>query len=151
MGSAVLLAFQVPARNVAEDVQPDGRVAPNLDLRLGGSKRVEGLIEEIANDACRGLIASGADVVDGQVVIHAQVALDEACNLPVVRGAVEALEDEDVASTGGATVAFAAALMVWVRQCGANRVTEGRGVARLGRTDAVGQTSFFHAASCATA
>ena len=151
MRAAVLLAFQMKARNVAKDVQPDGRVAPNLDLRLGRPKRVECLIEEVADDACLGLVAGSADVVDGQVVIHAQVALDEACHLPIMGGAVKALEDENVAATGRATVAFAAALMVWVRQSGANRVTEGRGVARLGRTDAVGQTSFFHAASCATA
>jgi hypothetical protein len=104
-------------------LQPGRRVAADFDLRFDGSKRVEGLVEQIAYDACLGLVAGRADVVDGQVVVDAQVALDETGHLPVVAGAVEALEDQDVAAAGRAAVALASALVVWMSEGGADGVT----------------------------
>ena len=151
MRPAVLLAFQIKARDVAKNIEPGCRVAADLDLRLDRPIRVEGLLEEVAHDACLGRVARSADVVDGEVVIHAHVALDEAGHLPVVGGAVEMLEDQDVAATCSSAVALAAALVVWMRQRGADGLTQSHGVARLGRADAICQTSFFHAAPCRTA
>jgi hypothetical protein len=148
---SVLFALEVKARNVAKDVEPDGRVATDLDLRLDRSKRVERLIQQIAHDAGLGLLARGADVVDGQVVVHPQVALDESGDLPLVGGAIESLEDEDVAAAGGAAIAFAAALLIGVGQSCADSVAQGRGVIRIGGADAVRQTSLFHGASRRTA
>ena len=151
MRPSVLFAFEVKTRNVAKDVEPDTRVTADLDLRLDRSKRVECLVEQVAHDAGLRLVARGADVVDGQVVVHPQVTLDESGDLPIVAGAIEALEDEDVAAASGAAVAFAAALLVGVRQGGADGVAERRGVIRIGGADAVRQTSLFHGPSRRTA
>jgi hypothetical protein len=121
--SAILLALEVEARNVAKDFEPRGRVTPNLDLRLDGSKRVERLLEQIAHDACLGFVAGRANIVDRQVIVNPQVALDKAGDLPIVVGAVEALEDENVAAAGSAAVTLAATLMVRMREGAADSIT----------------------------
>jgi hypothetical protein len=136
------------AWNAAEDLEPGGRVAADLDLRLHWSVRVEGLVEQIAHHAGLRNVASRANVVDRQVVVHAQVALDEASHLPVVVGAVEAFEDEDVAAAGGTSIAFAVALVVGMSEGRPDGVPQCRGVTCLGSPDTVRQTSFFHAAPC---
>ena len=79
------------------------------------------------------------------------MALDKTRNVPVLRGAIVPLEDEDVAARGGAAVAFTAALVVGMGQGGTDGVAQGRGIAGLGGADAVGQPSFFHSASRRTA
>jgi hypothetical protein len=116
MWSAVLLAFQMETWDIAEDVQPGGRVATDLDLRLDGPKRVECLVEQVAHHADLWLVAAGADVVDRQIVIDTQVALDEASHVPVMRRAIETLEDEDVTAAGRAAVALAVPLLIGVSQ-----------------------------------
>jgi hypothetical protein len=121
--STVFLALEMETWDAPKYLQPDCRVTTDLDLRFDGSIRVEGLIEQIAYDACLGLVAGRADVVDGQVVVDTHVALDETGHLPVVAGAVEALEDQDVAAAGGAAIALASALVVWMREGGADGVT----------------------------
>jgi hypothetical protein len=136
------------ARDAAKDVQPRRRVAANFDLRLGWTKRIEGLVQQIAHHARLGNVASRADIVDRQVVVDAQVALDEASHLPVVAGAVEAFEDQDVAAAGGTPIAFAVALIIRMSEGGPNGVAQCRGVTCLGSPDTVRQTSFFHAAPC---
>jgi hypothetical protein len=151
MGSAVLLTFEVEARNVAEDVEPGGRVATNLDLRLDGPKRVERLVEQIAHNAGLWRVARRTHIVDRQVIVNPKMALDKAGHLPLLRGPVEALEHQDVAAAGGAAIAFATPLPIGMGERSVDSVTQGRGVARLSRTDAVGQTSFFHGAPCRTA
>jgi len=148
---AVLLAFEVEPGDIAEDVQPGGRVASDLDLRLHRSKRIEGLIEQVAHRTRLWHITSGTNVADRQIVIHAHVALDEASHLPIVGGAVIALEDQDVAAAGGTAVALASALVVGMRQCRANPFAQRRGVLLPCGSDAVRQTSFFHGAPCRTA
>jgi hypothetical protein len=62
---AVLLAFEIEARDVAEDLEPGRRVASNLDLRLAGPKRIEGLVEQIAHHARLRLVTCRADIVNG--------------------------------------------------------------------------------------
>jgi hypothetical protein len=148
---AIFFAFEVEAGNVAEDVHPDAGVTSNLDLRFDGPKRIDRLVEQIAHDAVLWLVAGGADVADRQVVVHAHVALDKTSDLPVVGGAIVALQNEEVAAAGGALIAFPSPLMVGVSQSGADRVAEPRCIAGLGSADAVGQTSFFHGASLRTA
>jgi hypothetical protein len=44
------------------------------------------------------------------------MALDKSGDLPIVVGAIEALEDEDVAAAGGAAVTLAPTLMVRMRE-----------------------------------
>jgi hypothetical protein len=151
MRAAVFLAFEVEARDIAKDVQPDRRIATNLDLRLDRTKRVERLIEQVAHHAGRWLIAGRADIAYRQVVVDAHVALDKTSHLPVLGSAVIAFEDEDVAAAGSATVALAAALAAWMGEGRANSIPKRSGVAGLGGADAIGQTSFFHSASCRTA
>lgn len=151
MGSTVLFALQVETWDAAEDLQPRGRVATDLDLRLHWSKRVEGLIEQVTHHASLRSVAGRADVVNRQVVINPHVALDEASDLPALAGAVEAFEHQNVAAAGRAAIALAAALLVWVRQAGTDGIPQRRGVIRLGRADTVCQTSLFHAAPCRTA
>jgi hypothetical protein len=146
--SAVLLAFEIEARNAAKDLQPQCRVAADLNLRLDWSERVEGLVEQVAHHAGLGCLTCGADVMDRQVVVHAHVALDEASHLPRLIWTIEMLQQEDVTAAGGPAVAFAMALIVWVREGGADGVTKRRGVTRLGRPDTVRQTFFSHAAPC---
>ena len=114
--ATILLALEVEARDAAEDIEPGGGVASNLDLRLDGPERVECLVEQVAHDAGLRLVAGGADVANRQVVVDAHVALDETGHLPVMRGAIEALEDEDVTAAGGAAIALAAALVIGMRQ-----------------------------------
>jgi hypothetical protein len=109
------------------------------------------LIEQIAHDTSLWSIPRGADIVDRKIVVHAHVALDEASHLPVMIGAVEPFEDEDVAAAGRTAIALAAALLIWMRQCGTDGITQRRGVSCLGGTDAVRETSLFHAAPCRTA
>jgi hypothetical protein len=113
---AVLLAFEIEARDSLEDLQPGVRITANLDLRLQRSKRVERLIEQVAHDAGLWLIASCANVTDGQVVVHAQVTLDETRDLPLLGRAVVALQDKDVAAGSGPAVALAATLVVGMSQ-----------------------------------
>ena len=62
--ATVLFALQIEARNVAKDVEPGCRVAADLDLRLVRTKRVEGLIEQIADHARLRLVASRPHIVD---------------------------------------------------------------------------------------
>jgi hypothetical protein len=114
--TAVLLAFEVEARDGLENFEPGISIAADLDLRLDRSERVERLIEQVAHDAGLWLISSRADVTDGQIIVHTHVALDETSHVPVLGGAIVALQNEDVAARRGAAVAFAAALMVGVRE-----------------------------------
>jgi hypothetical protein len=79
------------------------------------------------------------------------VALDKTRDVPVLGSAIVAFEDEDVAAGGGTVVAFAAALVVGMRQGGADGIAQGFRVFGLGGADAVGQPSFFHCASRRTA
>jgi hypothetical protein len=137
--------------DVAENIQPGRRVAADLDLRLDWPKRVECLVEQVAHNASLRLVASRADVVDRQIVINTQVTLDKPGHLPVVRRPVKAFQHENVTPVGRTTVAFTAPLLIGVCQRGADSIAQGRGVACLGSTDAVCQTSFFHAALCRTA
>ena len=139
------------AWNAAEDLQPGSRVATDLDLGLDRTERVEGLLEQIAHNPRLGRIPGGADVVDRQIVVHAHVALDETRHIPLLVRAVEPLEDEDVAAAGRAAVGLPVALPIRMRQCDADGVAQSRGVSCFGRTDAVRETSFFHAAPCRTA
>jgi hypothetical protein len=151
MRAAIFLAFEVEAWDIAKDVQPDCRITTNLDLRLNRTKRVERLIEQVAHDAGRWLIAGRADIAYRKVVVDAHVALDKTGHLPVLGSAVIAFEDEDIAAAGCATVTLAPALVVWMGEGRANGIPKRRSVAGLGGADAIGQTSFFHSASCRTA
>jgi hypothetical protein len=114
--AAVLLALEIKAGNALEQLQPDSRVAPDLDLRLDRSEGIEGLIQQVAHDAGLWLITGRAHVADRQIVVHAHVTLDETRHLPVVGGTVVALEHEDVAPSGSAAVALAFALVIGVRE-----------------------------------
>jgi hypothetical protein len=151
MRAAVVLALQIKARNAAEDLEPGRRVAADLDLRFDRSERVERLVQQVAHDAGLWLIARGAHVADRQVVVDAHVALDKAGDLPVVRLAIVALEDEDVATAGGASVALAPARVVGVGERAADGVTQRFAVGGFSSSNAVCETAFFHAASCRTA
>jgi hypothetical protein len=135
------------AGNGAEDVQPRVCVAAHLDLRFDRPKGVEGLVEQIPHDACLGLVAGGADISNRQVVVHAHVAFDEAGDLPIMSCAIVALEDEDVATAGGAAITLAVALLLRVGEGRTDGITQRRRIAGLGGTNAVRQTGFFHCAS----
>jgi hypothetical protein len=128
-----------------KDFEPCTGITPNLDLRFDGSKRVEGLIEQVAHHANLRPVTGRPDVVDGQSVVDAQVTLDETGHLPVVQRTVEAFQDEDVTPAGGATIAFAAALLIWMCQGRGDRIAQPDRVTRLGGADAIRQPSFFHA------
>ena len=117
-------------------------------MRLDGPERVERLVQQIAHDAGLGRVARGANVVDRQIVVHAHVRLDEAGHLPGLARAIETLQEQNVPASGRAAIAFAVALLIWMREGCANCCTQCRGVTRLGSPDTVCQTSFFHAASC---
>lgn len=151
MWAPVFFTFEVETRDGPKDLEPGGRVAPDFDLRFSRPKRVESLVKQIANDPRLRLIPSGADIPNRQVIVHAHVALDETGHLPRLRWPIEAFEDEDVAAGGGTSVALAAALMVRMRKRRADPHPQRFGVAGLGRADAIGETSFFHAASRRTA
>jgi hypothetical protein len=151
MRSTILFAFEEETWARPKDVEPGARVAPDLDLGLDGPKRVEGLVEQIAHHGCLRLITGRAHIADRQVVVNAHMTFDEARDLPIVTRAVVTLEDEDVATTRCATVAFASALVVGMGEGRADRVAQRLGVARLGSADAVGEPTFFHVASCRTA
>jgi hypothetical protein len=151
MRAAIFLAFEIEAGDVAEDVQPDRRVAPNLDLRFDRAKRVERLVEQIAHDTSLRFVAGRPDIANRQVVVHAHVALDKTSHLPVLGGAVVAFEDEDVAPAGSPGVTLAPTLVIRMREGRANSIPKRDGVAGLGGADAIGQTSFFHSASRRTA
>jgi hypothetical protein len=148
VGPTIFLTLEIEPGNSAKNLQPGRRVAADLDLGFNRSKRVEGLIEQIAYDANLRRVASRAHVVNRQVVVHAHMTFDEPGHLPVVTGAIESLEDQDVTSIRRATIARAAARLVWMRQGNADGVTHCRGVTRLGSPDTVRQTSLFHAAPC---
>jgi hypothetical protein len=121
--AAVLFAFEVEPGDTAKDVQPGGGIPTDFDLGLDRAERIEGLVQQVADHAGLRLVAGRSDIVDGEVVVDAQVALDEPRHLPVMIRAVEALEDEDVAAAGRAAVALATALLIGMRQRGANSVT----------------------------
>jgi hypothetical protein len=70
VGSAVLLALEIEARNVAEDLEPRARIAANLDLRLARPKRIERLVEQIAHDARLWPVTRCANIVDRQVIVN---------------------------------------------------------------------------------
>jgi hypothetical protein len=127
--ATIFLAFQIEARNVAKDLQPGRRIPSDLDLRFDRSERVDRLVEEVAHHAVLRLGAGGADIANGQVVVHAHVALDEASHLPVVRRAIVVFEDQDVAATGGASIAFAPTLVVRVSQGRTDRFAQRRRIA----------------------
>jgi hypothetical protein len=146
--ASVFLAFEIEAWNAAKNLEPLRGIATDLDLRFDGPKGVEGLVQEVAHHARLGLVAGRADVVDGEVIVHAHVGLDETRHLPVVASAIEALEQQDVAPAGGAAVALALALLIRMRKGRTDSGAQCRGVTRLGSPDTIGQTSFFHAASC---
>ncbi len=112
MGTTVLLAIEVEARDSLKNLEPGVCVATDLDLRLERSERVEGLIEQVAHDARLWLIPSRTDVTNGQIIVHAHVTLDETRDVPMLGSAVVVLQDEDVAARRGAAVAFAATLVV---------------------------------------
>jgi hypothetical protein len=99
VGPAVLLALQVEAGDAAEDVQPVIRVAADLDLRASGSKRIEGLVEQVPHNAGLGLVAGCPNVTDRQVIVNTHVAFDEAGHIPFVCLPIVALEDQDIASS----------------------------------------------------
>jgi hypothetical protein len=141
----------VEARNRAEDLQPRIGVAANLDLRFDRPKGVERLVEQIPHDAGLWLIAGGTDIANRQVVVHAQVTFDKAGDLPVMRHAIVALENKNVAAAGAAPIALAVPLLVWMGKRRADRITQRRCVAGFGGTNAVRQTCFFHCASLRTA
>jgi hypothetical protein len=149
--ASILFALQIKARDAPENLQPRVRVAADFGLRLRRTERIEGLIEKVPHHARLGHIASGAHIAHRQVIVDAQVALDEAGHLPIVGSTVVVLEDENVTAAGGAGVALAVALVVGVRQRGADRCAQRRCVRRLGSSDAIRQTSFFHGAPCRTA
>jgi hypothetical protein len=114
VGAAILLTFDVEARNRAEDFKPYVGVAADLDLCFHRPKRVECLIQQIAHDASLWVITSRADITDREVVVHPHVALDETGDLPVAGRAIEAFEDEDVAAASGTLVTLATTLVVRV-------------------------------------
>src|SRR3954469_23461902 len=132
VGAAILLTVQVEARDAAENIEPRVSVATNLDLRGDGLVRVEGLVEQVAHNGRLGRVARGADIANGQVVVDAHMALDETGDLPFMRGAIVALENQDVTTTRGATIALAPPLMVGMRQRRADRVAERFSVTGLG-------------------
>jgi len=112
VGTTVLLAFEVEARDSLKNFEPGVCVATDLDLRLERSERVERLIEQVAHDARLWLIPSRTDVTNRQIIVHTHVTLDETRDVPVLGSTIVAFEDEDVAARRGAAVAFAAALVV---------------------------------------
>jgi len=142
--AAVFLAFEVEARDGAEDVEPGAGVSSDFDLSLDRSERVEGLIKEVAHHTGLRLIAGGADVADAEVVVHAHVALDEAGDLPFMSLSIVAFEDQDVASAGGSGIALAAALVIGMGKGAADGVAEVSCIAGLSGANAVGETSLFH-------
>jgi len=144
MGTAVLLTFDIEAGNCAEDVQPCARVATDLDLGLERSEGIERLVQQVAHHARLRLVTGRADVSDTEIIVYAHMALDEAGDLPIMGLSIVALEDEDVATAGGASVTFAAALMIGVGEGGADGLAEFLGVAGLSRAHAIGETSLFH-------
>jgi hypothetical protein len=149
--AAVLLAFEVEARNRAEDLLPVAGVATDLDLRLDGFEGIECLIQQVAHDASLWLVTSRTHVTNRQIVVHAHVAFDETCHLPIVGSPVVALEDEDVAAAGSTPVTFASAFVIGMGERCGDGIAQRRGVGCLGRANAIRQTSFFHGASCRTA
>jgi hypothetical protein len=151
VGSAVFLALEVEAGDRLKDFQPVAGITTDLDLRAGRSKRVEGLVEQVAHHASLRLVASGTDVADGQVVVDTHVAFDETRQLPVMCRSVIALQDKNVATRRGTPIALAAALVVGMSQRTPDRLPQRSGVVDLGSSDAISQTTFFHGASCGTA
>ncbi len=141
----VFFAFEAKTRNPAKDLEPGCGVAADLDLRLNRAKRVERLVEQVAHHARLGSIVSCSDIVDREVVVNPQVALDETRHLPRLASAVEVLQNENVAAAGGPTIAFAPTLLVRVRQRRADCVAQCRGILRAGGPDTVRETSLFHA------
>jgi hypothetical protein len=137
----------VEAGNRAEDVQPRVCVAANLDLRFDRSKGVEGLVEQIPHDARLWLITRGANIANRQVIVHSHVAFDKASDLPIMSRAIVALENEDVAATGGPPITLAVPLLIRVGEGRADRIAQRRRIAGLGGTNAVRQTGFFHCGS----
>jgi len=97
VGPTVLLALEIEAGDAAEDVEPRTGVAADLDLRARGSKRVEGLVEQVPHHAGLRLVAGCPNVTDRQVIVNTHVAFDEAGHIPFVRLPIVALEDQDVA------------------------------------------------------
>jgi hypothetical protein len=148
MRPTILFAFEVEAWNAAKNVQPLGGVAADFDLRLHRPKRVERLVQQVPHDASLGRFASGADVVDRQVIVNTHVAFDETGNVPLLSGTIETFQQQDVAAARGTAIAFAMALLIRMCQGGADGSAQRRGVARLGSPDTVRQTSLFHAAAC---
>jgi hypothetical protein len=147
----VFLTLTVETRDAVEDVQPCASVAANLDLRPGRAKRVEGLVEQVADDPVLRLVAGGADVANREVVVHTHMAFDEASDVPAMRLAVEALEDQDVAPAGGTAVALAVAAGIRVGEGGANSLTQRCVIRRFGGPHSIGKASLFHGGSCRTA
>ena len=56
------------------------------------------------------------------------MALDETRDVPMLSRAVVVLQDEDVATRGGAGIALAATLMVGMRQSRTDGITQCRGI-----------------------
>src|SRR5207253_9728903 len=69
MRAAILLTYDVAAGNTTKNVQPRRRVAADLDLRLDGSKRVEGLVQQVAHHACLRHVAGRPDVAHREIVV----------------------------------------------------------------------------------
>ncbi len=109
------------------------------------------MIEQVTHDTRLWLVASGANITDGQIVVHTQVAFDEARDLPVLARPIIALEDEDVAARRGASVARAPTLVVGVGERRTDGTAQRQRITGLGRADPIRQTSFFHSASRSTA
>lgn len=151
MRSSVFFTLDIKARNTSKDLEPCGRVATNLDLRLSRAKGIERLVEQVADDSGLWLVARGANVVDREIVVDPHMALDETGHLPLLAGAIEALQDENVTAAGRPTVAFTVARLVRVSQRCADRLAERSGVRGLGGADTVSQTSFFHGTPSRTA
>jgi hypothetical protein len=137
MRAAILLAFEEPAGNAAEDLQPGAGVAADLDLRRRRAEGVKRLVQQVADHSSLGRVTMRAHVADGKVVVDAHVALDETCHVPGMPLAIVALEHQQVTPAGGAAVAFAPALVVRMGQRGADLGAQRGSIARLGRANAV--------------
>jgi hypothetical protein len=135
--AAVLLAFEKPAGDRTEHVQPDTGVAADFDLRRHGAERVKRLLEQITHHSSLRRIAMRAHVANGEVLVDPHVALDETGHVPGMPLPIVALEHQQVTSAGGAAVAFAPALVVGMGERGADLGAQRGIIARLGRANAI--------------
>jgi hypothetical protein len=134
---SVLLAFNEEPGDAAEDLEPTGGIATDLDLRASRAERVERLVQKVAHHAHLRLVAMRAEVADRQVVVDPHVALDEAGDVVGVLLAVVALQHQQIAARGGAAVALAPTLVVGMSQRGADLGAQGGVVTWLRRAEPI--------------